>query len=410
MKHIALLTLIGVAPSIAGETLFQPATSKSENKPWLTPTLDMRARYEYADISDNASDPANALTLRTRLGLKTMAWNGFSAVVEGELNNQLIDQYNGGNGTDTSYDAIFDPKTAEINQAYLQYNKFDTAIKVGRQKLILGNAAFVGNVGWRQNEQTYDGVSIVNNSVKDLTLTYTYFNQVNRIFGSDASLSPAARAGEFDSNIHILNASYAGIKGTTLNGYALLMDIDTAGNTAVTGTFGNQTIGVNTTTNLVGLNFYGEYAYQQEGSRTQPSYDSGYAHFSVGKKFGEQVVTLGYELIGSNFATPLCTAHAYNGFADVFVAERLAGGNGLSDLYLTFATPLPFAKIKSATTFHLHGDNNSQTGDYGWEINQVLTKKFTDQITGVVKVAYFDSEKSKYQDTLRLSAQADYVF
>ncbi len=38
---------------------------------WLTPTLDIRTRYEFADV--DGSDPSHALTFRERLGLKTTA-------------------------------------------------------------------------------------------------------------------------------------------------------------------------------------------------------------------------------------------------------------------------------------------------------------------------------------------------
>lgn len=52
-------------------------------EPWVQPTIDIRARYEFADI--NGFDPSHAFTIRERLGLKTRAWNGFSAFIEGEF-------------------------------------------------------------------------------------------------------------------------------------------------------------------------------------------------------------------------------------------------------------------------------------------------------------------------------------
>ena len=38
----------------------------------------------------------------------------------------------------------------------------DTPLKVGRQRIILDNARFVGNVGFRQLEQTFDAARIEN--------------------------------------------------------------------------------------------------------------------------------------------------------------------------------------------------------------------------------------------------------
>jgi outer membrane porin, OprD family len=409
MKKIITLATLSTGICLAGEPVTSPAAPPATPPPlliggWLTPTLDVRTRYEYADI-DNAFNSADALTLRVRPGFKTKAWNGLSAVVEGEFSRALVDDYHGGApGADpfnpTKYDAIADPETTEFNQVYLQYQNFDTVFKVGRQRMVLNNAAFIGNVGWRQNEQTYDGLSIVNNSIDKLTLTYAYFNQVNRIFGSDAD----GIFENFEGDVHLLNASYTGIEKTTLGAYIYLMDFDDA---AVA--YSNNTYGVMASTTAWGLNFYGEVAFQTEGASAQKSKDAGYFHGTVAKTIGVHTVTAGYEYLDAGFAAPLSTAHAFNGFADVFVAERLLGGKGLANPYLTYATTLPFYGIKSATTFHMFGDNNGDL-DYGYEFDQVFSKKFSNGITGIVKAAYFVSEDDKYPDTFRLSLEANYLF
>lgn len=406
MKKIITIATLGTGFCLAGEPV---APSPAPAAPlllggWLTPTLDLRARYEYADI-DNAFDSADAFTLRARVGLKTKAWNGFSALVEGEFSEALVDDYHGGApGADpfnpTTYDAIADPETTELNQFFLQYQNFDTVFKVGRQKMILNNAAFIGNVGWRQNEQTYDGVSIVNNSIEKLTLTYAYFNQVNRIFGNDAD----GIFEHFDGDVHLLNAAYTGIEKTTLGAYVYLMDFDDA---AVN--FSNNTYGLSGATAAWGLNFYGELAWQTEGASSQASKDAGYFHGTVAKTIGKHTLTAGYEYLDAGFAAPLSTAHAFNGFADVFVAQRLSGGDGLANPYFTFATTLPFYEIKSATTFHMFGNNNSDL-DYGYEFDQVFSKKFNNNLTGIVKAAYFVSEEDKFPDTFRLSFEANVTF
>lgn len=57
-------------------------------------------------------------------------------------------------GTANGYAVVPDPEATEINQAYLSYSSIPLAsnVKWGRQRLILDNARFIGNVGWRQNE------------------------------------------------------------------------------------------------------------------------------------------------------------------------------------------------------------------------------------------------------------------
>lgn len=52
-----------------------------------------------------------------------------------------------------------DPECTEANQAYLQMKLGTFTGIAGRQRVILDNARFIGNVGWRQNEQTYDAVT-----------------------------------------------------------------------------------------------------------------------------------------------------------------------------------------------------------------------------------------------------------
>ena len=60
---------------------------------------------------------------------------------------------------------------------------------------------------------------------------------------------------------------------------------------------------------------------------------------------------LGYELLGSDdsksFSTPLATLHAFNGWADMFLATP---ATGLKDTYLSATTTL--ADIKLGAAYH----------------------------------------------------------
>ena len=46
----------------------------------------------------------------------------------------------------------------------------------------IGNQRFVGTVGWRQNDQTYDAAAIIANPIEGLTAVYAFVWNVNRIF------------------------------------------------------------------------------------------------------------------------------------------------------------------------------------------------------------------------------------
>ena len=70
----------------------------------------------------------------------------------------------------TQYPVVADPEATEVNQAYLIYGGIpDTRLQAGRRAIKLDNQRFVGNVGFRQNEQTFDSATIANSTLTDLT-------------------------------------------------------------------------------------------------------------------------------------------------------------------------------------------------------------------------------------------------
>lgn len=170
--------------------------------------LDIRTRFEYA--SQDGLKSSNAFTIHTRLGYQAPEFKGFVGLIEMEnnipLDSDSYDAYPGSQGY-PGKTIIADPRNTEINRAQLSYEGFDTLLTAGRQRIILDNYRFLGNVGWRQNEQTFDGATIINRSIKDLALYYGYLDRANRIFGVEADVE-AQRYFEMDS--HIINAVYSG--------------------------------------------------------------------------------------------------------------------------------------------------------------------------------------------------------
>jgi hypothetical protein len=410
MKAQALI-LLGTASAMCAGTPEAIETAPPAD-PWITPLIDIRARYEFADI--DGRDVSHALTVRERLGLRTAAWNGFSALIEGEFSQAAIDDFHGGapgaDPFDTANSIITDPETNELNQAYLQYEGFDTITRVGRQRIVYDNAAFIGDVIWRQNQQTYDAISLANKSIDGLTLNYAYLNQVNRIFGSDAdgSLSVTPNVQDVSANNHLLNASYAGIEGLAFGAYAYLMDFQDKQN------WDNHTFGLSAKGDLAGLALYGEIAFQDKAGFNADD-EALYVHATATRNLGSQSLTLGVEHLDAGFKTPLSTVHAFNGYADAFIGGRLEGNhNGLTDIYLSHTTPL-FYGIKWTNVLHAMGDNEISTG-YGWEFDSVLVKKFDDHFTAIAKLAHYESEGDAYVGaaplpvTTRFSIELNYTF
>jgi hypothetical protein len=401
---IASLLVLAAATAVtrAGTPAPSPDIAAAREAPWITPTIDIRLRYEFADI--DGLDPSHALTIRERIGFKTRAWAGFSLVAEGEFTQALVDDYHGGapgvDPFDPRNSVNADPETAELNQAYLQYAGFDTTLKLGRQRIVYDNAAFIGDVIWRQNQQTYDAISLVNTSVPGLTLNYAYIDEVHRIFGEDAT-------GIFEnapSEIHLLNASYAGIKGVTLGGYIYLMEFKDAPSTG----WDNDTFGVSAKGALAGLNLHGELAWQDKAGPLNNE-EGLYAHFHATKAFGARTVTIGIEHLDAGVQTPLATLHAFNGYADATDARRLAGTHGgLTDTYASHMLPI-FWGMKWTNSLHLFGDN-AISNNLGFGFDSVLAKKFDDHFTAIAKLGYFDTSDALYKSTTRASVELNYTF
>ena len=73
--------------------------------------------------------------------------------------------------------------------------------------------------GWRQNEQTFDALRVVNRSVANLVLDATYFDRVNRVYGPD---SPQ---GHYKGDSFLLNAGYQ-TKVGKISAFGYLLDFE----------------------------------------------------------------------------------------------------------------------------------------------------------------------------------------
>ncbi len=334
-----------------------------------TPSLEMRLRYESVDDATNKD--ASAATLRTRLGYATGKYHGLMAY--GEFEDVRIfgglDDY--APVTD-GYATVADPEVTQLNQAFLGYSGLPkTEIKLGRQRLILDNARFVGNVGWRQNEQTFDAVSLVNKSLADTTITYAYLDKVNGILT------------RFDADVsdHLINVKYDGLKALKLSAYAYLLEDDNSG-------VSNDTYGLRAK-GKTGLGEMGKLLYTAEfATQSTDNNDASYAFIEAAMATKVITAKLGYEVLGSDggaygFQTPLATKHAFNGWADKFLSTPTAG---LRDLMLTLS-----GKLSGTRLVAVYHDFSADEGnaEYGSEIDLLATKKFGKRyLTGLKYSSY----------------------
>jgi len=180
----------------------QPATS-SGSADLVDFSINARLRYEFREAG--LADASHAGTLRVRPGITILPDGPFSLFAEGEFTTAFLDDFNSGPQATLSPNVtgntnILDPESEELNQAYAQFKDHGFTARVGRQRIIADNARFVGNVGWRQNEQTFDAASLSFKS-DELFFSYSYSNKAIRLFGSDAT----AQVGELEGEMHFFN-------------------------------------------------------------------------------------------------------------------------------------------------------------------------------------------------------------
>ncbi len=294
--------------------------------------IDSRYRFETVD-QDGFSNTAEASTLRTRVGIKTGSYYGF--LITAEIENIVDigdDRFNSLANGRTQFPVVVDVESTEINQLFLQYNGLpQTVLKVGRQVIVTDNQRFIGHVGWRQNNQTYDAVVATNKSIPGLTLTYGYIDKVHRIF-SDKSI---VQDGTWDSSSHIVHAKKKFAGFGNLVGYTYLLDFETDSPANSSATYGGYFAGKQMVQGL-GFHYHAEYAYQEDYETNPIAYEADYYHFKGGLSYKGFKAIIGYEVLGSDaglfaFRTPLATGHAFNGWADKFLVTP---ANGIEDIYV----------------------------------------------------------------------------
>ena len=374
--------------------------------------LKFQFRYRYEDVNqDNALDTAEASTLKSRLTFTTQAWQGWQAQVEVDDVSPIgDDDYNSTNNNETGYSVVADPEGTEINQAWIAYSGLcDSTLKFGRQRVLLDNERFVGGVGWRQNEQTYDGGSIVNKSLPDTTITYAYVYNVNRVFGPEDGTT-AAWLGDWESDISLLNVNYTGLKIGALSAYAYLMDIDDA-EAQSNETYGLRFAGKQALGKTVNLLYTLEYASQEDYGDNPVGYEADFYALEGGLALPYAVtLTLGQEVlegdssqVGQMFRTPLATLHKFQGWADMFLTTP---NGGIEDTYV--GASVVFAGITAAAVWH---DFEAEDGgaSYGDELDLSLTRKFGQYLTGMLKYADY-SEDGFSVDTRKVWVQLQLDF
>jgi hypothetical protein len=363
-------------------------------------SFSARARYESVE-QGNALKDADVFTLRTTLGYKTGQFKGFSGFVELEDVSELgSDGYNSTTNGQTTYSVVADPDGTEVNQAYLQYNGFDTEFKLGRHELSYRDAPFhrfIGNVLWRQNHQSFDVFSLTNSTLADTKLSYAYINKVNTIFGDDRNVGTFINDGVIVLDAHLFNAQYAGLAIGKVEAYGYLFDYED-NETISSKTIGVRLSGAQPLNNAVKVVYTAEYAAQddyKDGIMDKQNYYLA----ELGAKYKGWMAKVSHEVQEGDgrfsFKTPLGTNHAYQGWADQFLTTP---AQGLEDTYFTVVGKVLGTKLVAV----YHDFETDEDGlDAGSELDVLLQKSFAKHYTVGVKFADYkaDDEFASKVDT-----------
>ncbi|MDH3644225.1 MAG: alginate export family protein [Gammaproteobacteria bacterium] len=408
-RRLVCLTLVGALVVASGAFAAESSSSDSLDNLIDGGEVALSFRYRFEHVDDDAfSEEADASTLRSRLSLQSGAYRDFDFFIEVEDVHEVFwDDFNAGQGNTpsrTEYPVVADPEGTEINQVYVDYNGFeDWSVRVGRQRINLDNQRFVGGVGWRQNEQTYDALKIGYQS-DAISGTYAFVTKVRRIFGDDV---PAGKHEQ--DGTHLLNVS-GDISGIgKLAGYYYRIDNDDAASFS-TSTIGARLTGSQNLDEDLKIRYAAEFASQSDAENNPDDYSANYWSLDAGVVFGIFDVGIGWEVLEGDadsadyeaFRTPFATLHAFNGWADKFLGTPAAG---LDDKYLKFkATPGQTIVQVRYHDFEAE-DGGSSLGD---EIDIQVGYKINDRLRGDFYYATFDG-KNGISDTDKLWLQMSFA-
>lgn len=400
MKYLlviaALLVSVGAVAKESKESGATPVTPLEESdiqRSW--PSLDEWAGknklkegvlsaevllgYEYSDLDGNGTKAANAFLTRTRVNYQSANLKGFDLRVQAQYVGPVNDHYSYPGGGNPGYDVVADPEAFRIHQAYLAYTGYDSKAILGAQEIILDNARFIGNVGWRLNAQSFNAGLLKNNSIENLTMLYAYAAGINGILGN------------YDNNrqYHMLNAEYKLGDSNQVSGYAYLQRNDVAAQPDKLDTFGLRAWGKNGKIShdaMLALQrdaYYGSLFGEVDINAVDVG--AGVEYISGGNKNNERFQTLNG------------TTHKFNGWADQFLGT--GGGPagiglraGLVDLYGQVSV-VPVEKLKLMAVYHYFNTADKTdtgfSGQYGQEIDLLAKYPVSNNFTVLAKFAYY---------------------
>ncbi len=432
------LNLIIVCTTLALTSMVQSAHAEGEPVAAYTlldsitqgkPMTSFRLRYENVNQDGNAPaltpvrplEEANAITLRSLIGWQTAPFNNFSFAAQLIDVSKLEDNYNdstpliglyspASNQPDKlAYAKIVDPDYTGVNQLFVDWTGIkNTRLRAGRQQVNLDNVRFIGDIGFRQVMQVFDGVSVLNKSIPDTEVYLSHFESVRQI-------NTKLRT---DGALDIANIKYRISPTESVVGYGYFSGFSDLG-------YGNAWFGGTTnaakdqSNKILGIRLDGihkidddwkalytaEYAKQSDYKGGDALIAAHYYKVGGGAAYGNFSLRADQELLSSNngqyaFQTPFGTNHLFQGWVDKFLATPK---EGLQDTFITATYKYnDFSFFADYHVFNSDIDFNKVTGGkgdkYGTEWNAAVTYNYDKNIMTKLEYGKY-RESDQYQPT-----------
>lgn len=413
-------------------------------------------RLRYEDVQQDGNGPAGtpsatkplqdgeAWTLRSLVGWQTAPFHNLSFA--GQIINvsKLDDHYNDGTNVNTinalsnqvghtQYAKIVDPDDTDINQLFVDWTGIkNTRIRAGRQQINLDNVRFIGDIGFRQVMQVFDGVTVLNKSIPDTEVFLGHMESVKQV----------TTRMRYDGSLEIANLKYRFSPTESITGYGYLSSMSDLGfglawfgNTVPANakadqsnkTLGLRLDGVHKLNDDWKALYTAEYAKQDDYRGGDSRIDAHYYKIGGGASYGNFSLRVDQELLSSNngtygFQTPFGTNHLFQGWVDKFLVTPK---QGIEDSFVTatykigdFSFFADYHIFKSDEDFNKIGGGKGDS--YGKEWNVSGAYAVNKNITTKIEYGKFTEDDpykasptakaGNFRDTEKLWLTAMYTF
>jgi Alginate export len=389
---------VGVTQSVEDALNFYHYGNKGAVK------IDLNYRYENVNQDDvppttpptREPNTANGNTARLRAGLLSPVFYGVQGYAEFEGNWAMQHDFNSLRNGKTNYSVIADPEKAELNQLWISYAGIpDTLIKGGRQRIKLDDDRYIGNVGWRQMETTFDSVLVThtNQQLFGLVINAGYIGNVQTFTATTENI-----------NAPFVNVNYKIGDYGNIIGYGYWLDY-TEANEPRTVEKSSETYGLRFTNYMkpgdtlklsdnYGVVYTAEWAHQQDYGHGKTAYEADRINLMGGLTaynvtFQGAMEQLDGKGQDKTFDTPLGTNHAFQGWADLFLVTP---ANGIRDLFGTAHVMLDRGNLILTGVYHDYTDDTGAI-HYGDEWNFQALWKFGKHYSVLAKYAYYNADQ-----------------